>query len=380
MKLFEYEAKSIALKFGIAVPLGYVASTPEEVKEAFLKIGKTAVLKAQVLVAGRGKAGGIMFASSSDEAYKAAETMLGSRVKDEKVFRLLVEEKIQAKKELYVALLVNRSECCYTVLASTEGGVDIEEVAEKTPGKIVRRSLDPLFGLRENESLETASKLGYSGKQLSDLAGIVAKVYEVAIAYDGELVEINPLMETLDGKFVAADFRMIIDDNSLFRHPELVEAKESELELTPSEAKARERGISYVELDGDIGVIGNGAGLVMATLDMIDYCKGKPANFCDIGGGASSDRMASALEILLSNEKVQVILINILGGITRCDEVARGILDVSSRIGVKKPMVVRMVGTMEAEGRKLLSEASIPYLDSMEEAAGQAVRLALEKS
>lgn len=375
MKLFEYEAKSIAQKFAVPIPKGYVVSTPEEVRKAFDNLGKRSIVKSQVLVAGRKKAGGIKFASTSDEAYRVAKELLGMSIRGELVKKLLVEEAVETKRELYVGVTVNRSSRCYTILASTKGGIDIEEVASRSPEKIVRHDVDPILGLRDYEARIVGRKLGFSAKQLIDLTAIISKIYKICVAYDCELLESNPLLETEQENFVAADFRALIDDNSLYRHPEFQErAKEEGAEMTPMELKAREKGLSYVELDGNIGVIGNGAGLVMATLDMINYYGGKAANFCDAGaGGATIDRIEAALELVLSNERTKALFINVLAGITRCDDVARGIVATREKAKIKVPIVIRMVGTNEEEGRRILEEAGIPFLDSMEEGAKEIV-------
>jgi len=379
MKLFEYEAKSIAQNFSVPIPRGLVVSAPEEAKKAFEELGKPSIVKSQVLVAGRKKAGGIRFASTSEETHNVAKELLGMKIHGEPVRKLLVEEAISARRELYVGVTVNRSAGCYTVLASMEGGIDIEEVASRSPEKIVRLDVDPIQGLREYEARIVGRKLGFSAKQLVDLAGIISKIYRICVTYDCELLESNPLLETEQGNFVAADFRALIDDNSLYRHVEFQErVKREGAELTPLELKAREKGLAYVELDGNIGVIGNGAGLVMATLDMIHYFGGKPANFCDAGaGGATTERIEAALEIVLSNDRTKTLFINVLAGITRCDDVARGIVATREKARIKVPIVIRMVGTNEEEGRRILEEAGIPFLDSMEEGAREAVARSL---
>ncbi len=335
------------------------------------------MLKAQVLVAGRAKAGGIKSASSPDEALQMARSLLDMKIKGEPVHHILVEEKVNIKNELYASIAVDRASKCYTLLLSRSGGIDIEEVAAKSPEAIIKHAIDPLAGLQEFEARNAASKLGYKAKQLVDLASLIVKLYQIASAYDAELVESNPLVETGTGVFLAADLRLLVDDNSLYRHVDFQERLlKAESDLTPLELKARERGLAYVELDGDVGIIGNGAGLVMATLDMILDYKGKPANFCDVGGGASEERIRSAIEIVLANERVKVLFINIMGGITRCDDVARAILKVKAELGVSKPILIRLVGTNETEGRRILEEAGIPFLDSMEEAAERAMKLA----
>ncbi|HUK27433.1 MAG TPA: ADP-forming succinate--CoA ligase subunit beta [Candidatus Acidoferrales bacterium] len=376
MKLFEYEAKEIAQRYGVPIPSGFVASTPAEAKEAYVKLNRPSMIKAQVLVAGRGKAGAIKPASSPEEAERTAASILAMTVKGETVAKVLVEEKLASRHERYVSIVVDRSSRCYTLLCSTEGGVDIEQVASQEPEKIIRHKIDPLLGLQDFEGRTVAKGLEYSGQQMMQLATIIKKLYQIMLDHDAELIESNPLIETEDGKLIAADLRILIDDNSLYRHPDLLaRIKKFEPDMTPLEIKAREKGLAYVELDGDVGIIGNGAGLVMATLDMIIDYNGKPANFCDVGGGASEDRIAAALEVVLGNSKVKVLLINIMGGITRCDDVARAILDIQTKMGIRIPMVIRLVGTNEKEGQKILAAAKIPSLNSMEEAAAKAVAL-----
>ena len=334
------------------------------------------MVKAQVLVAGRGKAGGIRPASTPDEAEEVAKAILAMTVKGEKVEKVLVEKRLASKHERYVSIVVDRASKCYTILCSTEGGVDIEQVASQHPEKIIRHKIDPLLGLQEFEGRTIAKRLGYSGKQMIQITSIVGKLYQIMMDYDCELIESNPLIETETGEMVAADLRILIDDNSLYRQKKFLErAKTYEPDMTPLEIQAREKGLAYVELGGDVGIIGNGAGLVMATLDMILDYKGNPANFCDVGGGASEDRIAAALQIVLSNPNVKVLLINIMGGITRCDDVARAILDIQKKMGITIPMVIRLVGTNEKEGQRILSEAKIPSLNSMEEAAAKTVDL-----
>ena len=377
MKLFEYEAKEIARQYGIPVPGGIVASSPQEAKAAFEKLNQPSMIKAQVLVAGRGKAGGIKPASTSEEALEVSESVLSMTIKGEKVEKVLVEPRVTSRHERYVSIVVDRSSRCYTILCSTEGGVDIEQVADQSPEKIIRYKVDQLVGLQDFEGRIVARRLGCSGKQINDLSRIICGLFQILHDYDAELVESNPLIETEAGDFVAADLRILLDDNSLYRHPEfLARMKTYEPDMTPLEIRAREKNLAYVELDGDVGIIGNGAGLVMATLDMILDYKGRAANFCDVGGGADEERIASALEIVLANANVKVLLINIMGGITRCDNVARAILDIQKEMGISKPMVIRLVGTNEEEGRRILTAANIPSLNSMEEAAARAVDIA----
>ena len=376
MKLFEYEAKAIFKRYNIPTPNGGLATSPTEARDIAIKINTPVAVKAQVLVAGRAKAGGILFANSPEEAEKAAEKLLNMKISDVKVQGVWVEEKASAKKELYFGVTVDRSNCCYVAVASSEGGIDIEEVAAKAPEKIIKVFIDSVYGFRSHNARQVAKRLGYSGVQMLDLASILLKHYQLAVEQDAELAEMNPLIEKSDGKFVAADTRIIVDDNALYRHPEFKERPFEEAELTSQELEAQKTGLAYVKLDGDIGIIGNGAGLVMATLDAIQLYGGRPADFLDVGGGASADMMSIGLNIVLSDPSVKVVFVNILGGITRCDEVANGIIEARKRVGFTKPMVIKLVGTNEEEGRRILTEAGIHVLDSMEEAAKKTVEVA----
>ncbi|MCW3978308.1 MAG: ADP-forming succinate--CoA ligase subunit beta [Candidatus Bathyarchaeota archaeon] len=377
MKLLEYQAKDVFRKFGIPTPRSAPAGSPEEAEEAAEALGGPVAVKAQLPVGGRGKAGGILFAETPEEAAEAAGRLLGSRLKDFEIRRVLVEEKLSILDELYIGVAVDRRNRAYVVLASSEGGVDIEEVASKTPEKIVRHVVDPLQRLRLYQARSVARQLGYSGREMTDLADVILKLYEVAFEMDAELTEINPLAVTESG-FVAADARLNIDRNALFRHPELSEmARESEAsELSARELEAREEGLTYVELDGEIGIIGNGAGLTMATIDTVTLRGGRPANFLDLGGGASPESIEEGVSFVLSDPRVRAVFVNILGGITRCDDAARGIIDARRRTGSEKPIAVRMTGTNEEEGVRLLSEAGIDNLRTMEEAAERVVALA----
>jgi succinyl-CoA synthetase beta subunit len=288
-----------------------------------------------------------------------------------------IEEKIQIKKELYIGITIDRLNRCYVAIASPVGGVDVEEVASKTPEKVTKTLIEPQLGLKAFQAREIGRKMGYAGNQLSELAKVIEKLYAAGMSTDAELIEMNPLVETDDDRFIAADARIIIDDNALFRHPEYKKRLlEGEGDLSPQELEAINNDLAYVKLEGDIGVIGNGAGLVMATLDTIQYFGGKPANFLDVGGGATAEKNAVAMRIVLSDPRVKVLLINILGGITRCDEVAKGVLEAKQKVGVAKPMVIRLVGTNEEEGKRILTEAGIPVLASMEEAAQHAIQIA----
>jgi len=375
MKLLEYEAKRILAKYGVPTPKGELATNATQAREIASKLSPPLVVKAQVPVAGRGKAGGILFANSTAEVEKAAEKLLGMHIKGIPVRSVWIEEKIQAKKELYFGMTVDRFLKSYVAIASSEGGVEIEEVAAKTPEKVIRFPINPQCGFRPYHARQIAKRMGYGGNQLSLLGSIFHCLYRAGMDYDAELIEMNPLVETPDGNFVAVDTHIIIDDNALFRHPEFKE-RILEGELSPQEIEAAKNDLAYVKLDGDIGVIGNGAGLVMATLDAIQLYGGRPANFLDVGGGAPSEKIEAALKIVLSDPNVKALFINILGGITRCDEVARGILAAKEKVGVEKPLVIRLVGTNEEEGKRILTEAGIHVLESMEEAAQRVVEIA----
>jgi succinyl-CoA synthetase beta subunit len=374
MKLFEYEAKHILANQGIPVPRGRVAHTPHEVVDVVKILGSAVAIKAQVLVAGRGLGGGIRFADNGEEARTIADSLLGSCIHGLQVSSLLVEEKLRVAQELFLSVTVDRSARRYVLVASPMGGVRIEEMAEKAPQSIIRYHPRVLAGFHSYEAVEIARKIGYRGRKMVALATLIQQLYHVALEHDAELAEINPLVETEDGAFVAADARMIIDDNALYRQTAFREnAREDMRALTPREAEARRQGLAYVDLEGTIGVIGNGAGLVMATVDLIQLYGGTPANFLDLGGGASSNTMEAAMRIVTSKPDVKVVFINILGGITRCDEVARGIIAAVTEGNAKTPLVIRIVGTQEREAQQMLSEAGITVTGDMDEAAYKAV-------
>jgi len=380
MKLFEYEAKTILAKYGIPTPMGGLATNISQAHEIATKLKPPFAIKAQVLVAGRGKAGGILFADSVPDAEKAAEKLLNTRIKGIPVKSVWIEEKIQIKKELYLGVTIDRANRSHVAIASAVGGIEIEEIAKEAPGKVTKFLINPQHGFHSSHARQIARKMGYSDRQLSRLGKIFESLYRAGMDYDAELIEMNPIVETLDGKFVAADARIIIDDNALFRHPQYKKRLlEGGSELTPQELAATRNDLAYVKLDGNIGVVGNGAGLVMATLDTIQYYGGNPANFLDVGGGATSEKMAAALNIVLSDPNVIALFINILGGITRCDEVARGILKTKEKTGVTKPVVIRLVGTNEEEGKRILTEAGIHVLESMEKAAQKVVEISKQE-
>ncbi|MBM3291287.1 ADP-forming succinate--CoA ligase subunit beta [Candidatus Bathyarchaeota archaeon] len=377
MKLQEYEAKEIFKKYGIPTPPGIMVTEPTSAKNFIENLSKPVAIKAQVSVGGRGKAGGIKFANTPSEVYELTQQMLNEKIKDLPVRKILVEEKILIKKEIYIGITIDRNSKCFVIITSASGGMDIEEVAEKQPEKIMKTYIDPINGLRSYHSIGIAKRLGYSGKKMTDLASIILRLYKVAVDMDAELTEINPLVE-LEESFVAADARLNIDNNALYRHKEyearLFESYEGE--LTQKEIEGRKMDLIYVELDGDIGIIGNGAGLTMATLDTVMINGGKAGNFLDLGGGANPERISKAVEFVLNDDRVKALFVNVLGGITRCDDTAKGIVSAQNKLNSKKPIVVRMMGTNEEEGKKILSDAGIKSHDTMEEAADMVVKIA----
>lgn len=379
MKLFEHEAKDIFRSFQMPTPPGGVARTSEEAKKRAVKVGKPVVVKALVLAGKRGKAGGVKFADTPDDAKKLAKEILSMRINDLPVEAVLVEEKLEIQQEIYAGITVDRNERKYVVIGSAAGGMSIEELAEESPEKIIKRYVDPDIGLRPFEAREMAIMMGFKGKDINKLAGFFLRLWEIVKTHDIELTEINPLILTKDGRFLAADARLNIDDNALFRHKKLVEG----LQREPAEQNERERmaaleGMAYVELDGDIACICNGAGLTMATLDAVSLYGGKASTFLDLGGGADAERVEKGIEIAMKYDRVKAILVNIMGGITRCDDVANGIVSARSDGDITVPLVIRMVGTNEEEGQQILAKAGIPFLKTMEEAAQKVVSLVEE--
>ncbi|MFP3950773.1 MAG: ADP-forming succinate--CoA ligase subunit beta [Candidatus Bathyarchaeia archaeon] len=376
MKLLEHEAKTFFRKYEIPVPEGSVIKEPGEAESFTTRLGKPVVIKAQLPVGGRGKAGGILFAEAPRDAVDKARGLFGSEIKGIEVSKVMVEEKLDILNEVYIGVTVDRTNNCHVVLASSEGGIDIEEVAESTPEKIVRHRVDPLKSFRSFHANEIARKLGYSDGRLLALSQILQKLYTLALDMDAELTEINPLAEVVEG-FIAADARLNVDNNALFRHDELKEGlmESYKGELTEREMEAREVGLTYVELEGNIGVIGNGAGLTMATLDTVQLYGGYPGNFLDLGGGADPESIEKAVKFVCSDQRIEALFVNVLGGITRCDHIAEGIISARAESEAEKPIVVRMMGTKEEEGRRILSDAGIETMDSMEEAAQRVVDL-----
>ncbi|MET1128477.1 MAG: ADP-forming succinate--CoA ligase subunit beta [Thermoproteota archaeon] len=361
MKLFEYQAKEILAALGAKVPRGVVVSAGDNIhaKVTAASLTPPLAVKAQVLVAGRGKAGGVRIVDSVEAAVEEAARMLGKRIKGIEVKKVLVEEAVKHDKEYYMSITIDRSARKPVVLASTMGGVDIEEIAREHPEAIVRYHVDPFTGLRGFEAREIGKMLGFSGRLLQSFASTLLALYRAFEMYDADLVESNPYTVVGD-EIILLDARIIVDDNALYRHSELQKVSLEETgEFTEWELKARSQGLAFVELEGDIGVIGNGAGLTMATMDLVEYYGGKPANFLDIGGGASSELVKKAVKFLLEMPKVKKVFINVFGGITRCDEVAKGIVSALEEASEKKPVVVRLVGTNEEEGRRILEEHRI---------------------
>lgn len=366
--------------YGIPIPRGEEVMSPDEAREAALSLKLPVMIKAQVLVAGRGKAGGIQVADSLEDVVRITEELLNKQIKDMNVNSVLIEEKLHVRRELYFGITVDRYSRSYVAIASATGGMEIEEVALRNPEGVIRIPLNPKLGLHASQAYEIAEKMGYEGKQLSELQRIFKQLYSVGMDHDAELIETNPLVETVDDKFVAVDARIILDDNSLFRHQEYKEKlMRRESGLSSGELVAKKNDLAYVKLHGNIGVIGNGAGLVMATLDTIQHYGGKPANFLDIGGGASSKKMALALELVLQDPDVICLFINILGGITQCDQVAEGILEAREKFGIGKQMVIRLMGTNEEEGKQILTQRGIQVFGNMEKAARRIVEIARQK-
>jgi succinyl-CoA synthetase beta subunit len=376
MDLLEYMGKQVFAKYGIPVSDGRICSTPAEAEQAAKDIGGRVVVKAQVQVGGRGKAGGIQLASSPDEARLHAEKILGMDIKGHIVERVWVERSTDIAKEYYASILLDRREGRPLAMCSAQGGVDIEEVAAKDPDAIKRIHIDPLVGIKPFHTRYLTSGLDDEAKEGAQ--AIFERLFDCFLDGDASLVEINPLVLTTDGRVHALDAKVSVDDNAIYRHDDY-KAYRDILTTDPQEKIAKEKSIAYIKLDGEVGVMGNGAGLVMSTLDLVQLAGGKAANFLDVGGGASGEQIAAGLEIVLSDPKVRSVLVNIFGGIVRCDLVASGILDALTRVELKVPMVVRLDGTNAEAGRKILEEANVDGVTSvptMWEAAQRAVEKA----
>jgi succinyl-CoA synthetase beta subunit len=374
MKLFEYEAKAMLRKHGVSIPEGILVHTPEEATAAYTALGGgDVVLKSQVLVGGRGKAGGIRFAKTAEEALNTVRELLSMTIKGERVKSVLIERKLGIASEIYLGVTWDRSNKSPVVVATSSGGMDVEEVAKKDPSLIHRMYVDASLGFEPFMGRELGRKIGLSGGLCQRFGSIASTLYQVFDQYDAELVESNPLAVTSSGELIAADARLNLADDALFRHPEFADKPDRYDDLSPLEAKAKKLGVQYVELEGSIGIIGNGAGLTMSTLDVVKYYGGEPANFLDAGGGSSESEFLQALTILSENQRVRLIFVNILAGITRCDDVARAIVKAKAELQVSKPFVIRLAGTNEEEGRRILKGAGFSVFSDMEEAAKEAV-------
>ncbi len=378
MDLYEYQGKELLRHYDLETLPGVVAGTPEEAGRAAETLGGTVAIKAQVLTGGRGKAGGIKVVSGPREAEEAAGMILGMDIRGHTVRRVYVEGGVEIDREFYLSITVDRSAKQPLILFSTEGGVDIEEVAETKPEAIVRLHVDPLVGLLPYQVREIVFAAGLEGDAAKGVGRTLTHLYEAFKGLDASLVEINPLVVTNDGRVLTLDAKVTVDNSSLYRHKDIAELHDVEA-ADPHEQRALEVGLQYVKLDGDIGILGNGAGLVMSTLDVVAQAGGEPANFCDVGGGADAEEISIALDIVTSNEQVRSVLFNIFGGITRGDEVARGLLAAIERTGITIPIVVRLDGTNAEEGRRILSEntpQNVHTEETMLDAARRAVELA----
>jgi len=375
VKLHEYQSKRIFAKYGVPIPNGDVATTPAEAHEIAKRLGGPVVIKSQVLVGGRGKAGGIKVAKDAKQAEELARQILGMTIKDIPVEKVLVDEAADIKEEIYLGIVIDRAQRTPVIIASAAGGVEIEEVAKTKPEAIIRLPVDLERGLLDYQARDLAFELGLRRDFIGQFVQIVKGLYQAFVDTDASLAEINPLVVTGQERLLGVDGKIVLDDNALFRHPELAELRDIQ-EEAPAEREARRAGLSYVKLDGEIGCMVNGAGLAMATMDIIKHYGGEPANFLDVGGGAKAEKVTAALRIILSDPKVKAVLFNIFGGITRCDEVARGILAALEEVKTNVPMVARLVGTNEEEGRRILAEANFPSATSLGEAAQKAVALA----
>jgi succinyl-CoA synthetase beta subunit len=374
--LYEHQGKELFASHGIALVEGSVARSAQEARRVAEELGGRVAVKAQVQIGGRGKGGGIALVQSAEEAEQAARRILSEGFQGTPVTRVLVERLVDIDEQFYAAITLDRSTGSYLGMVSSEGGIDIEEIARERPKAIRRRQIDPVIGVKDYQVRYLAGHLPQAAR--AGTADALRRMYEVVVQADATLVEVNPLCLLKDGSVVALDSKVTIDDNALFRQPELA-ALRGEFPVDPTQAKANEKGLQYVKLDGEVGIIGNGAGLVMSTLDVVTQAGGKPANFLDVGGGASADLMATSMEVVLSDPSVRSVLVNIFGGITRGELVAQGILEALQRVEARVPIVVRLDGTNAEEGRRILEQAADPAIvpaATMLEAARKAVELA----
>jgi succinyl-CoA synthetase beta subunit len=382
--LFEYQARDLFEKYGVPVLQGLTADTPAEAEAAAAKIGGTVVVKAQVKVGGRGKAGGVKVVHDPAQAKEAAEKILGLDIKGHVVKRVMIAEGAKIAREFYFSVLLDRSNRTFLSLCSVEGGMEIEQLAEERPEALAKVNVDAVKGIDLAKALDIAKQGGFDEATAAKVAPVLVKLYDVFVKEDATLVEVNPLVETEDGQILALDGKVSLDDNAEFRHTDREEMERDEID--PLEAKAKAWDLNYVKLDGEVGIIGNGAGLVMSTLDVVAYAGEKhggvrPANFLDIGGGASAEVMANGLDVILGDKQVKSVFVNVFGGITACDAVANGIVGALAKLGssATKPLVVRLDGNNVVEGRRILAEANHPLVtvvETMDEAADKAAELA----
>jgi succinyl-CoA synthetase beta subunit len=377
MKIHEYQAKEIFGKFGLPIPKGEVVTTPEAARELAVRYEKPVMVKAQVHVGGRGKAGGIKYCKDPDDAFFAAQEVLGMEIKGLIVKKILVTEAIDIKHEAYIGVILDRASKKNVIMVSAAGGVDIEQVAAETPEKIMKYQVDPIMGLRSFEALKLARFVYPDIKIARKAVGMIKKLYSAFLHSDASLAEINPLVIDGEDNLVALDAKINLDDNGLFKHPDYESYRDLDAE-DPSEMEAKRNDLSYVKLDGNIGCCVNGAGLAMATMDLVKYFGGNPANFLDIGGSSSPDKVIAALRIILDDPNVSVILFNIFGGITRCDDVANGIVAAIEKLNPRVPIVVRLTGTNEEEAQVILEKLNLPATNSMDEVVKMAIKEATQ--
>lgn len=376
MKIHEYQAKELFVRGGIPVPDGTVVTTPDDAEKVARKIGKPVVVKAQVLVGGRGKAGGVKLANTPEEAKDKASQILGMDIKGETVHKVLVTQAVDIAKEIYLGVILDRSTQRPLIMSSAEGGVEIEVTARENPEAIKRLVVDPMTGVLPFQARRIAAALVDDFKVAGQIASIIQKLYDVYYDVDASLAEINPLIVTPEGQVLAIDAKINIDDSALYRHPDIEAMRDLQAE-DPGEVDARKEDLSYVHLGGSVGCVVNGAGLAMATMDMVKTYGGQPANFLDIGGSSRPEKVVAALNIILRDPDVKSILFNIFGGITRCDDVARGLLTAFDQMDLKLPVVVRLTGTNEAEGREILNQIpSLHTAETMDDAVKKAIELA----
>ena len=382
MNIHEYQAKEILKRYGVPVPVGRVASTLEEVKAAAAELGGRCVVKAQIHAGGRGKAGGVKLASSPEDAVEKASEILGKNLvthqtgpEGRQVSRVLVEQGVNIERELYLGMVLDRAQSRVTTICSSEGGVEIEEVAAKQPKKILKEAIDPAVGLQPFQCRRLAFALAVPQEFVGKMVAMMQALYRAFDDCDCSIAEINPLILTKEGQVMALDAKMSFDSNALFRHQEILALRDLN-EEDPREIEASKYELSYISLDGNIGCMVNGAGLAMATMDIIKLCGGEPANFLDVGGGATKERVAQAFKIILSDARVRGVLINIFGGIMRCDVLAQGVVDAARELSIKVPLVVRMQGTNVELGRKILFDSGLPIIsaETMAEAAEKIVQ------